>query len=165
MSFVLDRLLASRYAARIDARHIGAAGLSLGGGTVWGLVSDRCCRDPRIQAAIVMDGNRFSFGPPTYVRNRIPVMVFHADRDYALPFAPARDAYAQLAPPKYFVTIHEFAHAEPYENTPNPADAMVERASTTFWRGYLLGDRRARGAIVAVATVPGVSDAEGDAAG
>jgi predicted dienelactone hydrolase len=162
MRFVLDRVLASRYARRIDAHRIGAAGLSLGGGTVWGLVTDRCCRDPRIRAAIVMDGNRFAFGPSTFVRNRVPVMVLHAEHDYLLPFDAARAAYAQLAPPRYFVTIFEAVHAQPYEDAPDPADDMVRRATVAFWRAYLLDDAPSRAEIVTTATDPGISTAEAD---
>jgi hypothetical protein len=77
-----------------------------------------------------------------------------------LPFAPARTAYANSAPPKYFVTIFGAFHAEPYENTPNVADAMVMTSSTDFWRAYLLGDASARADIVRDATVPNVSTAE-----
>jgi len=162
VTFVLDQLLASKYANRIDRRHIAAAGLSLGGGTVWGLITDRCCIDRRFRVAIVMDGNRFSFGDPTFVPNRIPVLMFHADRDYALSFAAARATYDRIAPPKYFVTFHEAVHAQPYENTPDPADPIVVRTSVAFLRGYLLGDAKAKATIITTATVPGVSDAEGD---
>lgn len=162
LTFVLDRLLAGPYAKRIDAEHIGAAGLSLGGGTVWGLTTDSCCRDHRVTAAIVMDGNRFGFGADTYVPNRIPLLVYHADHDYALPFADARGAYAQARAPKYFVTLVGALHAEPYENTPSPPDDVVRRSSIAFWRAYLRGDRAARAAITATATVPGVSSAESD---
>jgi predicted dienelactone hydrolase len=160
LTFVLDQVLHSRWAARLDPHHIGAAGLSLGGVTIWGLVANTCCRDARISAAIVMDGNRFDFTHGHYVANRIPVLVYHADHDYALPFANARAAYEHAVAPKYFVTISGAFHAEPYENIPNVADAMVVASSTQFWRTYLLDDAAARGRITRTATVPGISTAE-----
>jgi dienelactone hydrolase len=160
VSFVLDRFLAGPHAARVDRERIGVAGLSLGGGTTWALVADECCTDRRFRAAVVMDGNRFGFAGDEGERNRIPLLVLHATDDYALDFDSARESYDRAAAPKYFVTIHEFVHAEPYENTPDPADAMVERATIAFWRGYLLDDDRARDRIVTEATEPGVSDAE-----
>lgn len=162
MSFVLDQLLAGKYAARIDRAHIGVAGLSLGGGTTWGLISDRCCVEPRFRAAVVMDGNRFGFGRETYVANKIPVMVFHAKTDIALPYEAARAAYAQASAPKYFVTIFQAVHPEPFEDTPHPADEMVRQSTTTFFRAYLLGDKKARREIVATATAAGISSAEAD---
>jgi len=160
VSFVLTRILHGRYAARLDRHRIGIAGLSLGGGTVWGLISDRCCLDHRFGAAIVMDGHRFLFGDATFVRPRIPVLVFHADRDYSLAYSSARAAYAQVGPPKFFVTIHETVHAQPYENTPDGADAMVVHTSIDFWRAYLEHDAAARARIVTDGTVAGISTAE-----
>ena len=93
LSFVLDHVLASTYRDRIDAHRIGAAGLSLGGVTTWGWIANTCCRDDRLRAAIVMDGNQFAFPNGTYVDNPVPVLVYHADHDPALPFANARAAY------------------------------------------------------------------------
>jgi predicted dienelactone hydrolase len=160
LKFVLDQVLASKWASRIDADHIGAAGLSLGGMTTWGYIGNTCCRDPRIKAAIVMDGLQPSYPDGKIVPNRMPLLMYHADHDYSLPFAGARTSYANAAPPKYFVTIFGAFHAEPYENTPNVADAMVMTTSTDFWRASLLGDAAARAAIVPDATVPNVSTAE-----
>ena len=160
MSFVLDQLLGGTYARRIDRSRIGVAGLSLGGGTTWALISDRCCVEHRFRAAIVMDGNRFGFGPKTFVRTTIPLLVFHIRTDIALPFTAARAAYAQASPPKYFVTIFQGVHPEPFEDTPSTADEMVQRSTMMFWRAYLEGDAPARGEIVASATAAGISSAE-----
>ncbi|MEP6623078.1 MAG: hypothetical protein ABJC79_01420, partial [Acidimicrobiia bacterium] len=160
LKFVLDEVLASKWANRIDADHIGAAGLSLGGMTIWGSIGNTCCRDPRIKAAIVMDGSQPSYADGKTVPNRMPLLMYHADHDYSLPFAPARTAFAAAAPPKYFVTIFGAFHAEPYENTPNVADAMVMTTSTEFWRAYLLDDAAARAQIVPSAIVPDISTAE-----
>ncbi len=159
LTFVLDRVLTSRWKSRIDVNRIGAAGLSLGGATVWGLIGNSCCRDARVKAAIVMDGIQFGFNRGSRVANRMPLLMFHADHDYALPYPSAVTAYATAVPPKYFVTILGAFHAEPYENIPNVADAMVMRTTTAFWRAYLLRDTTARGEIVPDATVAGVSSA------
>ena len=166
LSFVLDQVLHSKWAARVDPHRIGAAGLSLGGATIWGFIGNTCCRDPRVKAAIVMDGIQISFAAGKPLPNRMPLLVYHADHDYSLPFAGARTAYIAAAPPKYFVTIMGAFHAEPYENTPNPADEIVMRSSTRFWRTYLLDQRAQRSGpsgrtqIMRAATVPGVSTAE-----
>ncbi len=160
LTFILDAVLASEYGDRIDADRIGAAGLSLGGVTTWGWVTNTCCRDERPRAAMIMDGNRFDFADGRYVPNRIPVIVFHADEDPALPYANAEQSYRDAVAPKYFVTIEAFTHAEPFENTPAPSDEMVMRTSIDFWRAYLLDDVAARQQIVSDATVEGVSHAE-----
>ena len=160
LTFVLDYVLRSKWKPQIDANRIGAAGLSLGGATIWGYIGNSCCRDPRIKAAIVMDGIQFEFTEGKIQPNRIPLLMFHADHDYSLPFARARTAYANAAPPKYFVTIFGAVHAEPYENTPTASDAMVMRTTTLFWRAYLLRQKIAPRAILAAATAPGISTAE-----
>ncbi|MBK5287198.1 MAG: dienelactone hydrolase family protein [Acidimicrobiia bacterium] len=162
LTFALDALLHSRWKGRIDRDRIGAAGLSLGGATIWSYVANTCCRDPRIKAAIIMDGIRLDHPKGKAIENPMPLLVYHADRDYALPFASARTAYDSAKPPKYFVTIFGALHAEPYENTPAAADAMVETTSTRFWRAYLLGDDAARHEIVTAATIPGISTAESE---
>lgn len=158
--FVLDELLRGKYAPWIDARHIGAAGLSLGGGTTWALTENSCCRDRRIDAAIVMDGLQFGFADGKFGPNRIPLLVYHADGDPSLPYQAARDAYARAVAPKWFVTLFGVMHAQPFEDSPSPADATVERTTTDFWRAQLLGDTRAGTRLVHEATVPGVSRAE-----
>ena len=160
MTLALDRLLAGKYADRIDPKRIGVAGLSLGGGTTWGLISDRCCVDRRFKAAAVMDANQFGFGSTTPTPVRIPVIVYHATRDYALSYDQARTAYGRLPTPKYFVTIDEAVHAQPYENDPDPADPMVVASSVDFFRAYLNGDAAAKARITTDATVTGVSTAE-----
>lgn len=160
LTFVLDHVFHSKWKSRLDPDRIGAAGLSLGGATIWGFIGNSCCRDPRIKAAIVMDGIQIQFEGGKLVPNRVPLLTYHADHDYSLPFASARTAYANAAPPKYFVTIFAAVHAEPYENTPTASDDMVMRTSTLFWRAYLLGRATAGNKIVSAATVPGVSTAE-----
>src|SRR5829696_5083943 len=56
VSFVIDQLVArgddhnGPLAGRVDKAHIGVAGLSLGGATVYGFAFDNCCRDERIDA-------------------------------------------------------------------------------------------------------------------
>ena len=160
LSFVLDHVLRSKWKSRIDVTRIGTAGLSLGGATTWGFIGNTCCRDRRIRAAIVMDGIQFPFKGGKIEPNRIPLLMYHADHDYALPYAAARTAYEKAASPKYFVTIFGAFHAEPYENTPNVADEMVMHTSTLFFRAYLLGDTNARARILSAATIAGISTAE-----
>ena len=57
-------------------------------------------------------------------------------------------------------TIFGVLHAQPFEDSPSAADAMVERTTTEFWRASLLDDGAARAALLPDATVEGVSTAE-----
>jgi hypothetical protein len=107
-----------------------------------------------------MDGNQFGFGSTTPAPVRVPVIVYHATHDYALSYDQARTAYTHLPTPKYFATIDEAVHAQPYENDPDPADPMVVASSVDFFRAYLNGDAAAKARITTDATVTGVSTAE-----
>lgn len=137
----LDGERGSPVEGRVDADEIGAAGLSLGGATVYGLTSSSCCRDDRVDAAIVMSG----FRPPFDGRAVAgpPLLAFHGDADTSIPFEQGRWAYDDSQPPKFFVTLEGAPHSPPYEDTPSPFDTAVRELTTDFWDAYLYDDRDA----------------------
>jgi predicted dienelactone hydrolase len=141
ISFVIDRVLEE--VDGLDADHIAVAGLSLGGATTYGVAFNDCCRDERPVAAMVLDGARLAVGGEFDLASGLPLLIMHADQDYALPYADATDAYGDAVAPKWLVTLHEFAHAEPYENTPNPADDLVEAVTIAFLDRWLKDDESA----------------------
>ena len=119
------------------------AGLSLGGATTYGVAFNDCCRDDRPVAAMVLDGARLAVGGEFQMDSGLPLLVMHADGDYALPYSEAVEAYADAVAPKWLVTIHEDVHAEPYENFPDPADDMVVEVTIAFWDLWLEEDTAA----------------------
>jgi dienelactone hydrolase len=158
VSFVIDELLASNdLGPKIDPAHIGVSGLSLGGGTIYGLVWSDCCRDDRITAAIVMSSLRFPFDGE-YGVNEIPVMIMHGDADPALPYDDAVTSYEDSASPKWFVHLFDAGHAEPYENTVSPHDDVVTQVTLDFWAGTLGGDAAALDAITTDGTIADLSE-------
>jgi predicted dienelactone hydrolase len=162
VSFVIDQLLASdEYAPRIDAERIGVSGLSLGGGTIYGLMWHTCCRDERVDAAIVMSGLRFPFDG-AYGTNDVPVMILHGDADPALPYEQAVESYEMSAPPKWFVQLIAGAHASPYENDVSPHDALVTTVTLDFWAGTLGDDPAALARIVGDGTIAGLAAVTAD---
>ncbi len=154
LSFVvgalIDRSRASSglLAGRIDPRRVGAAGMSLGGLAVYGLVSNTCCRDRRIGAAILMAAVRRQFPDDEYEPNRAPVFLVQGDADVG--YHNSADAYPELSPPKWFVTLHGSTHAPPFEVPPGPEAPAVYAMTTAFWDRYLKSDRHADGRIEAV---------------
>lgn len=145
VSFVIDRLLAASAGdgplhGRIDATRIGAAGMSLGGMAVYGLISNTCCLDARINAAILMSAVRPSFPTGEYVPQKMPVMLVHGDADTGYRYS--EQAYPKLAPPKWFVTLRGGRHGPPFEDAPDEFDDFVRATTTSFWQLYLM-DRRA----------------------
>ena len=149
ISFVIDHVLAANedpedpLYGTVDPEHIGVAGLSLGGATTYGVAFNDCCRDDRPIAAMVLDGARLAVGGEFQMGSGLPLLIVHADEDYALPYAEAADAYADAVAPKWLVTLHEAAHAEPFEDTPDPADELVVEVTTAFWDRWLKEDESA----------------------
>jgi dienelactone hydrolase len=148
MRFVVDRILAeSRGKAAgplrglVDPAHVGAAGMSLGGLAVYGLVSNTCCRDKRVTAAILLAAVRRDFPDERYQKNRAPVLLVQGDADPG--YHNSVDAYPELAPPKWFVTLTGSQHAPPFEVPPGPEAPLVYAMTTDFWNRYLEGDRAA----------------------
>lgn len=144
--FVLDEVLdraasatAGPLQGRIDADHIGVAGMSLGGQTVYGLISHTCCRDGRITGAIVMAGVHDAFPSGHYVHQPMPVLLVQGDADVG--YHHSRDTYPQLAPPKWFVTLKGERHSPPFEVPRDSAAAgIVDATTVAFWDLALRGD-------------------------
>jgi dienelactone hydrolase len=145
LTFVLDRVLEANRRRRsplhhrIDPRHIGLAGLSLGGFTTYGTVFNSCCRDERIDAALLMSAILGSFPNGVYEFRSVPTLLVHGDADGLYP--QSVDAYPQLAAPKWFVTLHGGLHAPPFEDDRAPSDDLVRAVTTAFWDRYLKGQR------------------------
>jgi dienelactone hydrolase len=149
ISFVIDEVLAGSadpdgaLSGRVDPERIGVAGLSLGGFTTYDVAFDDCCRDDRIDAAIVMDGAVAVTAPSLRLGSGLPLMIMHGDRDYLVPYTAATSAFRQAVAPRWLVTIHEAIHFEPYENARDPADELVRATTIAFWDRYLGDDEAA----------------------
>jgi dienelactone hydrolase len=163
VSYAIDRVVSqsrrrsSPLYRKVDARHLGLAGHSLGGATAIGATFNRCCRDERIDALIVMDGREAPFGTAKYVYRRTPLLIVHLTGDPVVTFDYAEQLFAKAATPKYLMALSEGIHFEPFEDVANPHDAAVIAATTAFWDAYLGGDRAARRHIVRAGTEPGLS--------
>jgi len=150
--FVLDQLLLlnddpmSPLHGLIDAHRIGAAGMSLGGMTVYGLVSNTCCRDSRIAAALLLAGVHRDFDTGKYVAQHVPVMLIQGDKDVG--YHNSVYAYLKLAAPKWFVTLHGSTHSPPFEIPRGPEAQLVDATTTAFWNLHLDGRHTAKGQIV-----------------
>jgi dienelactone hydrolase len=135
---VLDRLFDDAGALHVDTREVGVAGMSIGGMTAYGLISHTCCRDGRLQAAIVMSGVHDDFPSGKYVHQDVPVLLVHGDADPGYRYS--RDAYRQLAPPKWFITLHGERHSPPFEVPRSAIGSLVDTTTSLFWSRYLKHD-------------------------
>lgn len=131
---------------RVDPRAIGAGGISLGGMSVYGLISNTCCRDDRVSAAILMGAVRPDFPRGEYTRQRVPILLVHGDADTGYHWSTS--TYPHLAPPKWFITLRHGRHGPPFEDEPDEHDRLVRRSTTAFWDRYLKGDLAAADRVV-----------------
>lgn len=116
ITFVVSRVLSEYGPAGttrpglVDPTEIAVAGHSLGAVSALAVVSDRCCIDDRVTAAVVVDGTRLPFPGGGAVRRNVPLLVVHGDRDQVFPIAQGRDLYATAAPPRYMLALAGVPH-------------------------------------------------------
>lgn len=145
VSFIIDEMLAASasgtgaLAGRIDAERIGAAGLSLGGATTYGVVLNDCCVDPRIASAVVMAGAILITTGTNDTSRDIPVFALHGDDDLALPYRLGRSAWESLGGPSWLATLVGGDHAGPFEDPTTPWDEAVVAATIAYWDATLGG--------------------------
>jgi dienelactone hydrolase len=155
VSFLIDQMVAvsknedGPLSGLVDGKHVGVAGLSLGGATVYGVAFDDCCRDDRVGAALVMSGLLLPYEGGNEFPS-VPLLIIHGNGD-----ARGRDPYGMAAPPKYLMTIERPTHSPPFEDPPDPADQLVVTVTVDFWNAYLYGQRSAIDALSTDASVPG----------
>jgi dienelactone hydrolase len=160
MSFVIDQILARSndnhgpLARRVDKHHIGVAGLSLGGATVYGITFDNCCRDDRVDAGLVMAGILLPYDDANEFPS-VPLLIIHGNGD-----SRGRDPYEMASPPKYLMTLERPTHSPPFEDTPDSADELVVTVTVDFWDAYLYQQRSALDTLSTDAMVPGVATLE-----
>ncbi|HZP31536.1 MAG TPA: hypothetical protein VFC99_21465 [Acidimicrobiia bacterium] len=148
VEFVLGRMLAlARHRGvlhhKVDAKHVGVAGHSLGAITTLGVAERSCCRDARVGAAISISGTPLVSGTD-FAGHGPPLMLVHGDHDPTVNYAGSTSSYARATPPKYLVTVVGGHHDDFLGGGPNTAAvAEVNTATTDFWDAYLKGDRAA----------------------
>lgn len=154
LRFVIDQIedpgrpgIPAQVRSLVDFRHIGVAGMSLGGQAVYSLLANTCCEDHRVSAGIAMAAVYRQIRDGSYERNHIPIMLVQGDADSG--FHNSLRAYPELAAPKWFVTLHDERHAPPFEIPLGPAAPLVRTTTTDFWDLYLKHDPDAAGRIVA----------------
>ncbi len=108
----LDRTSSSPLYQQIEIHRIGVAGHSLGAVTTLAVAYNSCCHDPRISAAVEMDGElNVPIGPVgtfagTYFKgHNAPLLVVNGTKDTVSPYAVSQATYAKAPVPKYFLSL------------------------------------------------------------
>ena len=115
--------------------------MSLGGMTVYGLISHTCCEDGRISAAIVMAGVHDDFPGGRYVHQDVPVLLLHGDADVGYHNSRERVRAAGAAQ----VVRHPARRAAlaALRGPARSGGAIVDTTTVLFWNRYLKGDTAA----------------------
>jgi len=168
VSFVLDEVLAldkergSMLFRAIDETRIGAAGLSLGGATTYGVAFSACCRDERLISAAVLNGFATPIGDDGEIQldGHIPLFIGHSDTDPFLSFESARATFERATAPVWFVTFFGASHATQWEDADTPYDTIAEQITLDWWDATLKGKKKAFTRLEHDATVEGLASIE-----
>jgi predicted dienelactone hydrolase len=168
ISFVITQMLhpnprlGDPWRGSIEPNRLGVVGHSLGAITVLGVVFNSCCRDPRIKAAVSIDGLALPFPGGSYFTGPAkPLLVIHGSADQTIPYTAGQQSYADASPPKYFVTLIGAPHTSFHQtNDPNsprrPWQPVIVSTVTDFFDVYLKG-QPSLSQLKADARLPGVS--------
>lgn len=169
VSFVITQMLdvnqrlQSRLYHLIAPRRIGVAGHSLGAITTLGVTYNSCCADPRIDAAVSIDGVALPFPSGHYFGGRrVPLLLLHGTADRTVAYKNSVQLFAQASPPKYLVTLIGAPHTSftqrNTEDLPTPRWERVDVLSVAdFFDYYLKGKGSALKQLRADANVRRVS--------
>jgi dienelactone hydrolase len=159
VSFVLTRTLRLArghgfLAKTVDRHEIGVMGHSLGAITTFGVATNSCCLDRRIDAAAEWSGIELPFGSGTFfTKPTPPLLLVHGNADGTVPYAGSTSAYNQAPPPKVLLTLLGGPHV--FFTSPwfNP----FVKTTTDFLNGYLKHRRSALRRLASDGTVAGAT--------
>jgi len=144
MSFVITSVLreadghAGPLSGLVDDHHIGAAGHSNGGITVYGLVGNTALRDKRVTAAAILSATAQNFPKGKYDLAHLPPVLFvHGTDDALVPYSAAVDGFNAARGPKGLLSITGGDHG-------SAASTSAYAATTDFFDSYLRDDDEAQ---------------------
>jgi dienelactone hydrolase len=151
-------------AGRIDPARIGVAGLSLGGGTVYGVLGTEVAERWGVDAAVVFAGAIFEAqeGTLDLGASEVPVLAFHGNGDPVVDHADGERARGELGGPSWFVTLDRADHVSAFMDVASPWDQIVVDMTTAFWMGTLGGDAPQLDTLVALGEDNGVVEVDVD---
>jgi dienelactone hydrolase len=133
-SFVLDEVLRLPWLrSSLDPTRIAAAGHSLGGYTTLQLAYGACCRDARVDAAIVLAGLGYGVGGVAVDASPPPLLLVHASDDRSVPARLSEQAFCEARGRRWLVTLDVplamSAHTAPFRGGTSPWAEVTTRTS------------------------------------
>lgn len=146
VSFLIDEMVAvsdtpgGLLENAVDGELIAAGGHSNGGITTYGVVAHACCRDPRIDAAIVLAGVPSPFSGGEYdLTDTPPMFVVQGTKDLQINYNQAVRTYNDLLPPKGFLSLIDATHGS-FLQAEDPAFGLFAQATVDFLDAVLRDD-------------------------
>jgi Neocarzinostatin family len=127
----------------VDPKEVGAAGHSNGAGTTLALVSNSCCLDPRVRAAVVMAGDPSGFPGHAVYQRAPPILIVHGTADPLIPYSDGVEVFNAARGPKALLSLTDGDHGAAAGASPTSA-SYVFSATVDFFDAYLKGDAAAR---------------------
>ena len=142
----------------IRSNQIAVIGQSDGGDVSLAAVSNSCCKDPRITAAIILSGAELTSFGGTYFTNQaaVPLLVVQGTADTVNVPACSVQIYDQALQPKYYLSLLGQSHLSAYLYAGAPQD-LVEKVTIDFLNAYLKGSSASLGTMTSDATVAGLA--------
>jgi predicted dienelactone hydrolase len=144
VSFVLDQIIAeasspsSTLHGLVDTARVGVGGHSLGAITTYGVAFNNCCRDKRIDAAVVLSGGAAAFPQDQYFEGiKTPLLAVHGDHDMTANYGSGRNSFRRAEGPRFLMTILGGEHASDELGGTTPGQKAVANAMIAFYDNYL----------------------------
>ena len=173
VSFVIDEMLtesespSTTLGGLVDGDAIAVSGHSNGGITTMGVIANTCCRDPRVDAAVVLSGVDSPYSTGSYdMSDTPPVLFVHGVFDEAIAYNQVVTLFNEAVPPKGLLTLEQATHGS-YLVPSDPGFAVTVETTTDFLDYELRGDAAARSRLAqiqapGVATMHWAPDADAD---
>jgi hypothetical protein len=145
-------------AGAVDAGSVAAIGHSDGGDVTLAASAGSCCRDPRIDAAVILSGAELAAFGGTYFPSppELPLLVVQGTDDDINPPGCSVHLYDQAPAPKYYLSMLGQSHQGPYLQA-GPALDTVQQVVLDFLDATLKGSGPDKAAISRDGNVPGSS--------
>ncbi len=125
----------------VDSDRVGAAGHSLGAGTVIGLGFGKCCADERVDAVVAWAGFEALVQEQDPDSKQRPILFVHGTKDGTVPYAQSESMMKKIDAPRWLVTLPGAGHVTSFL-TPHvdDASAVVTYSALDFFDAWVKDD-------------------------
>ncbi len=127
----------------VDPHEVAVVGQSDGGDVSLAVAGNSCCRDPSVDAAVILSGAELSsFGGSYFSSSAVPLLVVQGSADTINVPACSAQIYDAAPAPKWYLDLVGAEHLPPYLD-PGPVREGVARVVTAFLQATLQRRRSA----------------------